>query len=336
MSAIMDTVTTGNLDLLSLVKSDVTLKKTSSHRGGEWHGPCPVCGGSDRLRVQPARNFWRCRQCGRSGDAIAYMVETGRYTKRDAYKARHGDEVTPGTGNAAKPRPPAPPEPCAPPSERWQGRAWDFIAYSQAQLWGDGGGDALRWLRNRGLAIETIEAAGLGYNPGDVRDKPRRWGLAEDHKPIWLPKGIVIPWIVGPDVWRVNIRRPTGTPKYIGPAGCGNALYNADRITSARPAMLFEGELDALLIEQLAGDLVTPCATGSARGARRLRWIIALSQAPFALLTFDRDAAGKDARAYWGKALDNTRAWLPYWGDAGDMAASGADLRAWVKSGITS
>jgi phage/plasmid primase-like uncharacterized protein len=38
--------------------------------GGEWVGPCPVCGGKDRFAINPSKGLWNCRGCGRGGDAI--------------------------------------------------------------------------------------------------------------------------------------------------------------------------------------------------------------------------------------------------------------------------
>jgi DNA primase len=49
------------VDLLDLVGRDTQLRKVASTRGGEYAGPCPFCGGRDRLRVQPERRLWWCR-----------------------------------------------------------------------------------------------------------------------------------------------------------------------------------------------------------------------------------------------------------------------------------
>jgi len=59
-------------DLLALIGRD-TLRHIASTNGGEWAGPCPFCGGTDRCRVWPNQEggrFW-CRQCEAQGDAIA-------------------------------------------------------------------------------------------------------------------------------------------------------------------------------------------------------------------------------------------------------------------------
>ena len=104
---------------------------------------------------------------------------------------------------------------------------------------------------------------------------------------MWLPRGVVIPWLIDGSLWRVNIRRPAGEPKYIGPVGSANGLYHADGLVAGTPAMLLEGELDALTIKQHAGDLVVPVATGSTGGARRTRWIARLALCSLVLVAFD-------------------------------------------------
>lgn len=330
-------------DILATIQQDTKLKRTSSHRGGEWHGACPFCGGTDRLRVQPERDFWTCRQCKRSGDAIAYLVETNRITKADAYKMRHDDTANIGAGNVA-PRPPQPPAACEPPNTTWQARAWDFVVQSQTALWSTTGSEALAWLTGmRGLSEDTISRAGLGYHAGSPEFEDRAaWGLPEElndkgnQKRVWLPRGIVIPWVIGDDVWRVNIRRPSGDPKYIGPAGWANALYNVDQLLVNKPAILVEGELDALTLKQTAGDLIAPVATGSTGGARGVRWIAKLALCSRVLVAFDADEAGEEARRYWLNVLQNGQYWRPFWGDANGMQQDGADVRGWVLAGCKS
>jgi hypothetical protein len=124
------------------------------------------------------------------------------------------------------------------------------------------------------------------------------------------------------------------SPKYIGPAGCANGLYNADVLSAGRPAMLVEGELDALTMRQEAGDLVTAVATGATGGARRMHWIARLALCSVVLVAYDADTPGDAAAAFWLERLENARRWRPYWGDANEMAQAGADVRAWVAAGV--
>jgi hypothetical protein len=326
-------------NLVTIIEADVALRPIS----GELHGACPFCGGSEkstRFWINKTRDKWRCRQCEKNGDAIAYLVETGRMSLMDAYKARRGDDITfDNTPRKATPAPAYVPPPCEPPAQTWQARARAFVATCQAALWSADGARALDWLHKRGLTDATLKAAGIGYNPAATFEAFDEWGLPPETndkgnaKRVWLPRGIVIPWLIAGNVWRVNIRRPAGEPKYISPAGWKNGLYNADALTADKPALMVEGEFDALLLQQEQGDVV-PVATGTNTGSRRERWIEALAVCPTVLVTFDPDKAGRQARKYWLSKLDNGRKWMPLNGDVTDMWRAGIDLEQWGKRGL--
>lgn len=229
-----------------------------------------------------------------------------------------------------------------PPPEAWQDRARQFVEYAQTQLWEGPDSWGIEYLRGRGLTDAMILDAGLGYNPKDWRDAPERWGLIG--KKIWLPAGVVIPWVIGGDLWRVNVRlrepfrnRKGKLTKYIGPRGWagGNPLYNADALGMDKPAVLTEGEIDALTIEQVACDLVTPVATGSTHGSRRTRWLARLALPPRVLVAYDNEEdRGDEASKYWLGALSNAKRWRPYWEDANAMAQDGASVRRWIEAGL--
>lgn len=330
-------IDTASVDLLGLIGRDVKLRRVASTNGGEYAGPCPFCGGRDRFRVWPARGRFWCRKCGAQGDAIDYIRRRNGLGFREAVEALGlpGRSTGP-TASLAR----LPSEPLAPPNANWQERGRVFAAECEVALWSEIGARALAWLRGRGLSDDVIREARLGYNAQDRWEDRGKWGLGPG-RPIWLPRGIVIPWEIEGNLWRINIRRPLspaqearGEPKYIGPAGWANALYNADRLEPGRPAVLVEGELDALTVRQHAGDLAVTVATGSVGGARRTRWLARLAIASLVLVAFDADDAGEEASAYWLKVLPNARRWRPYWGDANAMARDGADLRAWVMAGL--
>lgn len=72
------------MTLLDFVSQDVSLKRVSSTSGGEYAGPCPVCGGTDRFHIWPeAGNYW-CRQCQKKGDTIQYLRDVRGLSFRDA------------------------------------------------------------------------------------------------------------------------------------------------------------------------------------------------------------------------------------------------------------
>jgi hypothetical protein len=170
-------------------------------------------------------------------------------------------------------------------------------------------------------------------------DKPQTWGLAGDQRPIWLPTGIVFPWCVGSELWRINIRRVgdniVDARRYAVVSGSRNTLYGLGTIKPNAPAMIVEGVLDALSVLQEAGDLVGVVATGSTTGGRLERWIGRLSLASTVLVSLDADEAGEQASAWWLKALGSrAKRWRPYWDDPNAMLQAGVDLRMWVREGV--
>lgn len=94
-----------HIDITSIINMS-NLKKVGNTRGGEYHGACPFCAGTDRFVVWPADNAWSCRQCVSSDlkpqDAIEYVMRSqgikfpqaleqlgiansdGRYTVKDS------------------------------------------------------------------------------------------------------------------------------------------------------------------------------------------------------------------------------------------------------------
>ena len=158
------------------------------------------------------------------------------------------------------------------PNPAWQARARQWAQRSAEQLWKPQGAAALAWLHARGLHDPVLRRFLIGYNAEDVHEPHALWGLTPPQtakggpRSIWLPRGITIPWFAGGALWRLNVRRPLsakqiarGAAKYIGPAGFGNALYNADSLAPAargnrQPCVLVEGEFDALTVIQACAD----------------------------------------------------------------------------------
>ncbi len=325
------------MNLLHLLSRDTALHKVANTDGGEYVGRCPWCGGDDRFHVWPDADqphYW-CRVCGRKGDAIQYLRDHEGLTFRQACE-RLGQPLPQTSRQYSTPKPP----PLAmPPSPAWQARARDFIEPCERTLWTPAGVKALAYLHRRGLTNETIREARLGYHVTEEWEVPGQWGLPADHKKIHLLQGIVFPWLVGPAVWKVTFRRDdNGIPKderYRPIAGGGKPLYQINTLRPNVPAMLVEGELDALSVTQEAGDLLAMVATGSTAGGRLERWIGRLALCSMVLVSFDADEAGDEASAWWLKALGpRAKRWRPYWGDANAMLQAIVDLRTWVREGL--
>jgi DNA primase len=232
---------------------------------------------------------------------------------------------------------------CTPPSATWQDRARRFAEVCHGLLLEDmpPAHAARRYLASRGFTEATIRHARLGVNPRTQYDDPNAWGLDSERK-VWIPRGIVIPWVHGGEVWGVNIRRPSGdvkdegesweTRKYQRLTGSENALYNADQI-DGRPVVMVEGEFDALTVQQ-ESQQVAAVATGSTAWARRPRWRALLRAAPRVLVAFDDEDAGERAARHWLGVLPRATRWRPHMHDAAEMLESGANLARWVDEGL--
>jgi len=200
------------------------------HKAGKlYRGSCPWCGDggkaskSDRFAVYPEKGRYKCWQCDKSGDAVQFIrdyktmsyIEACEYLKiapNSINHNHHNNNIHHNHHNHD--------EVLLPPSSAWLEEARPLLTHCQAQLWADVGTRALTWLRGRGLTDATIRAAGLGYNERDHYADRAAWGLVPETlangkpKGLWLPRGVVIPWLIDGELWGIRIRRPTGDPKY--------------------------------------------------------------------------------------------------------------------------
>jgi DNA primase len=337
------------MDILELAGKDTHLKPVASTEGEEYAGPCPKCGGSDRFRVWPNHScgqgrFW-CRRCGEAGDALDYLIWTRGISSFQVGLYLLGldpdTELTRSSGSLQtilRHR-----KLVTPPPPLWQEPARRFVERSVDNLWSPIGQQALQWLRGCGFSDETIKEARLGYNPSSECESWDAWSSesCDSRQGVWLPEGVVIPWESGGSLWRVSIRRPVpetqiekGCAKYTVLTASRSAIYNADALRIFRPAILVEGELDALLINQQAGDVITAMATGSTACFRKPTWIARLALCSRVLVAHDADEAGDHAANRWLRVLANANRWRPRSGDATAMVRDGIDLRKWVAAGL--
>lgn len=336
------------MTILDLIQKETN--HTYRRVGRLYRGSCPWCGDggkghkSDRFAIYPDKERYKCWQCGQEGNAIQFIKIYKKmeykeaalylgYDDKNNHHNNHNHHVHHNHHNYHNQD-----EPLAAPVELWLEQAWPFLIHCQEALQSTVGNRALTWLQGRGLTPATIRLYGLGYNDHDHYVERTAWGLAPESLPngkpkgIWLPRGIVIPWLVDKELWGLRIRRPIGDPKYyLIPGGQPAALYNADAITPGNPVALVEGEIDALTICQTAFIAV---ATGSTHGARKLRWLARLATTSTVLVAYDNDDAGNKAAAYWLDALPNTRRWRPYWSDVNQLQQDGINVAAWLAAGL--
>lgn len=326
-------------DLHSLISTTVALRKIAGTNGGEYAGPCPLCGSSsapagvDRLRVWPhaTKARWWCRHCEKGGDAIQWVRELEGVGYFDACAQLKLD-----TTYEAAPATVRPPEDAEPPCEAWQAAGGAFAQYAIGEM----NVDAATYLFSRGLDERTIAQAEIGYNPVNREASRAKWGLPEDKEygdRFWIPAGIAIPWYVAGKLWKIQIRRDEvrgDQDRYKTLPGSANALYGVDSCRPGQPAMLVEGPFDQLAVLQVAGDVLGVAACGTS-GARRPRWYGALGMCSEVLIGFDADAAGDAAAPWWLDALaPRARRWRPWLSDPSQMLQDGMDVRQWALAGL--
>lgn len=329
-------------DLLALAQRYTALKRAASSGGGEYAGPCPICGGRDRFHVQPQEGRWLCRHCteGKWQDAIALQMRLANQAFPEAVQALAGGISAEIHGAPARHvAPPVCEAMHGPPSDDWQERARAVIASAEADLWGPGGDRARAWLNARGLADETIRAAHLGLIPAKRLEAAPSWGLTGND--VYLSRGILIPCQVHGVVWYLKIRRPIGEPKYTQARGCRPALYWAESLAGKSAAVFCEGEFDTLLLWQEAGDLAGMATLGSATNKLDVTtWGLYLLPIAQRLIAYDLDMAGQRGAAALAWLGNARRLEVPQMEDSGkdltDYHKAGGELHAWLAACITS
>lgn len=335
------------VDLLSVL-GWTGMRRWASTNGGEWHGACPIHGGTDTLVVNPTpidsdRGLWHCRRSDEGGDAIALCQHLHGDTYLEAIKRL---DVTPQQGERVPPAPHAieyDTQPC----DAWRKRAAAFRDYAESCLWSDQGKRARDYLVHRGLDLDFCFVAGVGYNPEPLFAKRTAWGLDErlhdDGTPIklWLPAGIVFPWHYQGEIWKINIRQlqTTQKMKYVNVSGSANLPYGIDWIVPRKPLVIVEGVIDALLVQQHCEGtdqhnlcIASAIAVGTT-GGRRYPWITEIGKAVPLLNALDNDASGNEYSAFWQRYPQALR-WLTEGKDVGEMAQAGANIRQWVYDGL--
>jgi len=260
------------VDLRDLAGGRVELRPETSG-GREQSGPCPKCGGTDRLHV--TADWFMCRQCHpKRGDALEYVQWLGLAADfRAACEYLGGPALipAPAAGPVAKRTPAAKSKGASWQDASWQADARAILARAQAALIGPEGAEGRDYLTARGLTPATWRAWGLGYTPA-----------------AWDPKlearraAVVIPW-QRDKITALKYRFltvPDGGLRYSSKGGgqClafGLGLAGAHFVT----LWLLEGELNALALWQALHDrgavncdVVSFGSEGSATNATVTSW----------------------------------------------------------------
>lgn len=323
----------------------------------ELCGPCPWCGGKDRFTIfldqgkDSLGRFW-CRQCGKKGDTIQFLRDIDGLSFNEA-KAQLGYNTMSYAHSMAMAKieatRPFEGQETSPPGDIWQQRAKAVVAWASTQI--QEKPHVLQWLaKERGLTLQTVKKARLGWLSKDFYRPRKAFGLPEEYKPngkprrVWIPKGLCIPVFEGNTLLRVKIRlaeHGENLPKYI-------PLPQNEKCTAPlvlhcegekAPWQIVESELDALLLAQECGHFVNVVAMGSASYRPDKRLWQHLIAAPVVLISLDFDDAGnKAALQWWKRNLPPAlfRLWpVPDGKDPCDAWRAGWNLAEWTLAGIT-
>jgi DNA primase len=338
-------------NLIEFLEADGnTLKKTASTNGGEYHSPCPACGGEDRFAVWPEQGkygcYW-CRRCEISGDSIQYLRDFQGMTYPEAAE-RVGKPINPypnqritTTRKTLKKEKIMDKENPKPPNEAWQDRSSARVNFAHEALLAIG--NKLEWLKKeRGITTDSVKRHQLGYVFKNLYFERTQWGLPQElkengkPKKIFIPSGLLIPYMPSGKPIRIRVRRddPGEYGRYYIVPGSSlePMIIMPDGEAENHPVIIVESELDAILLRQ---ELSSPCIVvglGSAQAKPHADLVALLKLAPAIIVALDADTAGNKATQFWCEHFPQAM-WFPMLRECGkdptEAFISGLDLNLW-------
>ena len=316
------------LDLVHRKVDSSKVRRVSSAKGGEYHSPCPVCGGNNRFHVWPDQEggataqragvrgtFW-CRKCDVAGDVIDFL----KFSEGLDYKAACDElriELNETSHRIRPLRQPKhesttwTPAELKTPSEPWRAHATKIAWAAHEHLLTNK--QVLAYLSGRGLPFEAVVRYRLGYLEGEDKTGTclfrarSAFGLpnkksqdgAKAKSVLWIPRGLAIPLWSEMEVLRIRIRRrkedmKENGAKYMLLEGSGQApmvLPPEDVAPGLATWVVTESELDACAVHHACGRKVGVLASLTNLGkpdAAAHRW---LSKAKLILVALDFDKA---------------------------------------------
>lgn len=347
------------MNILDHLQGKMFKAYTNSQKGPEYHGPCPGCSGTDRFHVWPDQDerrgsYW-CRQCGKAGDAVQFFRDFHGMTFKEAVRAA-GREMSDYSGfrqdAGMSSREFVPSKPADPPGvdrTRWTEAAEKFVERCHTALLADP--EKLAWLDRRGVVRDQVIIHRLGWHAGEndrnCAFRAREgWGLPPEkkpdgrNKPLWIPRGLVIPAHDAGRPVRIKIRRPKtdrterfNLPYHQIPGGRPGMLVTS---TGRKVYVIVEAELDAMAVDAAAGDLVTAVGIGTSAAKPDAELFPRLEEAHKILVALDAgDAAGAKASRWWIAQFPRAARWPVVKGkDPGEAVQKGVDLRNWILAGL--
>jgi len=211
-------------------------------------------------------------------------------------------------------------------TKKWQSNSEKLIRLGQSYLLGPNGKERVSYLvQERGLRLDTIRQHRLGWLP------------AKGH----MPSKLLIP-CYGSEGNLIRIRFRIDTPdpgqeRYRISKGSNPDSPYPIGVASAKPLMILESELDAILIAQEAGEHIGVLGMGTLGMKFNPAMIRYLSdKIPINLISLDNDQGGIEKTIDLMKLLPNAIDWpVPekYGKDPGE-AWKRISLQAWVTAAL--
>ena len=301
------------VDLVDLVSDFLTLKRA----GENWKGLCPFhAEKTPSFMVNPKKGIFHCFGCGAGGDAFGLLMRQNRLSFPEAVRllAERAGVTLPSRG--------AREESEAPHREPLYEALELATAYYERALWERPEGErARRYLRERGITLETARRFRLGYAPEGWEHLLQHARGSGADESLLLQVGLVLPRSEGRGVYDrfrgrliFPIADPQGRsiafggrslgpeePKYLNSPETplyvkGQTLYGLhlakSAIRVAERAVVVEGYLDCLAAQQAEfGETVAVLGTAFTPAQVTL-----LKRYTDEIITaFDADAAGESA-----------------------------------------
>ena len=282
--------------------------------GREWKACCPFHNEkTPSFTVNDDKHFYHCFGCGAHGDAIRFLTDLKGLPFMEAVKelaAKAGMEVPAADPNARERA-----EKSAGLQEVMEAAArW----FSQ-QLDGVKGGEARKYLQQRGISDATRKKFGFGFAP-DSRGK-----LKSALESFGIDKLVEAGLLIKPDdgkapydrfrgrltfpirdargrctAFSARILGP-GEPKYLNSPETplfdkGRTLFNIDLAgpasRAAKRILIVEGQMDVIALDQAGiGEVVAPLGTALSEAQLERLWRLE----PQPICCFDGDSAGQKA-----------------------------------------
>lgn len=257
-----------SIDLVEFAGQYTRIEQIS--RTGEFAGPCPQCGGTDRFHVKKDRFY--CRKCyPRGGDIIDLVQlihglnfkEACQWLSSGSFFFSERQEISSKPVTAQEQ-----------PHEGWHSREFQVSAQktmlaTQRLLFSEEGTPGREYLESRGLTEQTWRTYGLGfgrqYHPANRQNKP----------------AIFIPWLSTDGKTITALQHRFIDPglakreRYSLKLGSAPILFGSHALSAAEMLVIVEGEVNCMSLHQTG---LQALSVGSEANIRNPETLAALLQ----------------------------------------------------------